>query len=119
MNELLDAGIAVLLEIDWQGARQVRQTAPEAVSIFILPPSVQELERRLRARATDTEAVIDRRLADAVSDMGHWDEFDYVVVNDVFDDALDALDAILAGRGESFATSRADVRAAVTRIIHG
>jgi len=99
------AGRDVLLEIDWQGAAQVRKLMPEAVSIFVLPPSRAELERRLRSRATDDEAVIARRLQDAVGDMSHWSEFDYVVVNEDFQRAVDELAAIVTGRGQA---SRAD-----------
>jgi guanylate kinase len=95
----------VVLEIDWQGARQVRAAMPESVGIFILPPSRAELERRLRGRATDSEEVIRRRLADASTDMAHWAEFDYVVVNDDFSTALRDLAEIVRGRG---AASRAD-----------
>lgn len=102
---LLADGHGVVLEIDWQGARQVRAAMPESVGIFILPPSRAELERRLRGRATDSEAVIRRRLADAAADMSHWDEFPYVVVNDDFSTALQALSDIVRGRG---AASRAD-----------
>ena len=90
---LLAAGFSVVLEIDWQGARQVRERAPESQSVFILPPSVAELERRLRGRQTDSEAVIARRLRDAQSDMTHWHEFDHVVINDDFAAALDRLAA--------------------------
>ena len=99
------AGRDVLLEIDWQGAAQVRQLMPEAVSIFILPPSRAELERRLRSRATDDESVITRRLKEAVRDMSHWSEFDYVVVNADFQAAVAELSAIVTGRGQ---LSRAD-----------
>ncbi|HLW75188.1 MAG TPA: guanylate kinase [Gammaproteobacteria bacterium] len=99
------AGRDVLLEIDWQGAAQVRRLMPEAVSIFILPPTRAELERRLKARGTDDQAVIARRLREAVTDMSHWNEFDYVVVNDDFDRAVTELAAIVAGRGGA---SRAD-----------
>lgn len=88
------AGNDVILEIDWQGARQVRAAIPDARSIFILPPSRAELERRLRGRGQDDEAVIQRRLRDAESDATHFVEFDYTVVNDDFDTALDALRAI-------------------------
>src|SRR6267142_2312091 len=84
VEQELAAGRDVLLEIDWQGAAQVRRLMPEAISVFILPPSRAELERRLRTRATDDEAVIARRLRDAATDMSHWAEFDYVVVNDDF-----------------------------------
>ena len=80
----LASGQSLILEIDWQGAAQIRQAMPECVSIFILPPSRQELERRLRGRGTDSDEVIARRLSDAASDMEHWTEFDYVIVNDAF-----------------------------------
>ncbi len=114
--ELL-AGSSVVLEIDWQGARQVRERAPESQSIFILPPSVAELERRLRGRKTDAEAVIERRLKDALGDMTHWDEFDHVIVNDDFDAALDRLAAVIAGRERGARTSLPAVRAAAEAII--
>ncbi|MGH8281881.1 MAG: guanylate kinase, partial [Gammaproteobacteria bacterium] len=84
VDEELARAHDVLLEIDWQGAQQVRRALPETLSIFILPPSREELERRLKARGTDSEAVIARRLRDAVTDMSHWREFDFVVVNDDF-----------------------------------
>jgi guanylate kinase len=97
----LEAGQDLILEIDWQGARQVRAALPECATIFILPPSRVELERRLRGRGTDAEDVIQRRLRDAASDMTHWAEFDYVVVNDDFERALGELQAIAQGRGEA------------------
>lgn len=97
----LDAGFNVILEIDWQGARQVREAMPSCVSVFILPPSREELERRLRGRQTDSEAVIRRRLRDALSDMSHWDEFDHCIINDDLDDAVAALEAILKGHGDA------------------
>jgi len=78
-------GEDVVLEIDWQGAQQIRRALPECRSIFILPPSRAELERRLRGRGTDAEDVIQRRLQDAATDMRHWPEFDYVVFNDDFE----------------------------------
>ncbi len=92
---LLEQGQDVLLEIDWQGARQVREKVPDCQSIFILPPSRAELERRLRARATDSEATIERRLADSRVDIAHAHEFDFIVVNDRFGDALDAMLSIV------------------------
>jgi guanylate kinase len=95
----LTAGRNVLLDIDWQGARQVRARMPDCVLIFIMPPSLAELERRLRGRATDTDAVTRRRLSEALGDMGHWNEFDYVVINDEVQAALSALRAIIAGGG--------------------
>lgn len=101
VEESLAAGRDLILEIDWQGAAQVRRALPECRSIFILPPSRAELERRLRGRRTDTEETIQRRLRDAAADMTHWREFDSVVVNDDFQRALDDLQAIVAGRGEA------------------
>jgi guanylate kinase len=97
----LAEGRDLILEIDWQGARQVRERLPEAVQIFILPPSRAELEARLRKRATDSDAAIARRLAESVSEMSHWREFDYVVVNRDFDQALAELEAVFDGRGEA------------------
>jgi guanylate kinase len=91
----LAAGHDVLLEIDWQGAQQVRAAAPDCVTIFILPPSRAELERRLRARASDSEATIERRLAESREEMSHAHEFDCVIVNDVFADALAQLQSIV------------------------
>lgn len=82
------AGHDVLLEIDWQGARQIRASAPDCVTTFVLPPSRAALEERLRARKTDSDSVIARRLADAATDMSHCLEFDYAVVNDRFDQAV-------------------------------
>src|SRR5512137_1429404 len=84
VEESLTAGQDLILEIDWQGARQIRRALPECHSIFILPPSRAELERRLRGRGTDAEEVVQRRLKDAAGDMGHWREFEFVVVNDDF-----------------------------------
>src|SRR5512139_1479351 len=93
----LAAGQDLILEIDWQGAQQVRRALPECVSIFILPPSRAELERRLRGRGTDAEDVIERRLLDAAADMAHWQEFDYVVVNEDFARALEDLLGVVRG----------------------
>lgn len=90
----LVAGKDVLLEIDWQGARQVKAKLPEAISIFILPPSKEALEIRMRNRGQDTEQVIAQRLANAREEMSHYDEFDYVIVNEHFDAAVSDLRAI-------------------------
>jgi guanylate kinase len=84
----LAAGMDVLLEIDWQGARQVRAQLPEALSVFILPPSREALESRMRSRGQDSEEVIARRLAAARTEMSHYSEFDFVIVNDVFETAV-------------------------------
>jgi guanylate kinase len=90
----LAAGKDVLLEIDWQGARQVRSKVPGAVSVFILPPSRAALEQRMRTRGQDSEEVIARRLAAAREEMSHYGEFDYVIVNEHFDTAVDEMCAI-------------------------
>jgi guanylate kinase len=97
VEPLLEAGNDVLLEIDFQGARSVRCLVPACVSIFILPPSREELERRLRARASDSEAVIQRRLANSREELAHVDEFDYAIINDTFERALDDLVAVVRG----------------------
>ncbi len=106
VQQLLAQGANVILEIDWQGAQQIRRVMQECRSIFILPPSRAELERRLRGRGTDDEAVIQRRLRDAVSDMSHWAEFDYVVVNADFDQALAELKAIVLRQDQSLHAGR-------------
>lgn len=90
----LKLGKDVILEIDWQGAEQVRQKTADCISIFILPPSRQELERRLRNRGQDSDDVIEGRMREAVSEMTHFSEFDYLVINDNFDAALSELNAI-------------------------
>ena len=106
----LAAGHSVLLEIDWQGARQVRQSVPDCVSIFILPPSRAVLEERLRARGTDSAAVIARRLADAAADMSHCLEFDYAVVNDGFEQAVAELLSIIDGHGSALSAKRPQIK---------
>ena len=107
----LKRGERLILEIDWQGAAQVRARLPEARSIFILPPSRSALEQRLRHRNTDSEAVIQRRLRDAALDMAHWREFDYLVINDEFDRALADLTAIVQDRGEALRANRPEIEA--------
>jgi len=109
VQEALSNGEQLLLEIDWQGARQVRSRIPDAVSIFILPPSRAALEQRLKARSTDSDTVIQRRLRDAAEDLGHWREFDYVVINDRFEQALKDLQAIVENRGGALAAGRPEV----------
>jgi guanylate kinase len=99
-------GHDVLLEIDWQGAQQVRRALPRCVSVFILPPSRAALRERLARRATDTPEVIARRLAEAAGDMSHYLEFDYVVVNDDFARAVADLRRILAGRAAGLRSDR-------------
>lgn len=95
----LQAGVDVLLEIDWQGAQQVRQQYPDAISIFILPPSIEALAQRLNDRGQDSPAVIAKRLAAARDEMRHVVEFDYVTINDYFDVALEDLLAIIRAQG--------------------
>jgi guanylate kinase len=97
VEALRSAGHDVILEIDWQGARQVRTAQPDCVSIFILPPSRRELESRLRNRKTDSDEVIARRLRDSIADMTHYAEFDRVVVNDDFEKAAGQLLEIMRG----------------------
>ena len=96
VEPLLAAGHDVLLEIDWQGARQVRAKLPDAVSVFILPPSRAALEERMRKRGQDSEEVIRRRLAAAREEMSHYKEFDFLIVNEVFETAVDEMCAIFA-----------------------
>ena len=92
--DLLDQGLDVILEIDWQGARQVRQLYPNAIGIFILPPSKEALAQRLQGRGTDSDEVIARRMSQAVNEMSHYDEYDFIVVNDDFDTALQEMASI-------------------------
>jgi guanylate kinase len=109
VEALRNAGHDVILEIDWQGARQVRAAQPDCKSVFILPPSRRELETRLRNRKTDSDEVIERRLRDSIADMSHFAEFDCVIVNDEFDSAVQQLLAILRGAPD-FAPDRAGLK---------
>jgi guanylate kinase len=95
VQQQLDSGTDVILEIDWQGARQVRRLFPDAVSIFIVPPSVEALRERLSDRGQDSEEVIERRMADALAELSHYDEYDYIIINDQFEQALDDLRCVL------------------------
>ena len=103
VDKLLASGKHVILEIDWQGARQVKAKMPETVSIFILPPSRTELEQRLRARGTDDETTIERRMRDADREMSHYQDAEYLVINDRFEQALFDLDAIIHTQGLTLA----------------
>jgi guanylate kinase len=94
----LDAGRDMVLDIDWQGARQVKALMPEAIGIFILPPSLAELERRLRGRGSDDDATIARRMVAARAEMSHYAEYDYLVVNESFETALDDLTALFLAK---------------------
>jgi guanylate kinase len=104
IDEARARGRDLVLEIDWQGAEQVRRLYPESIGIFILPPSMAELARRLRARAQDAEDVIRRRLRNAAEEMSHAAEFKYAIINNNFDDARLDLRAIV--RAERLATGR-------------
>ena len=117
VEQHLATGHHVILEIDWQGAQQVRSAKPDCITVFILPPSRAELERRLRSRGTDSDAVIERRLRDALSDMSHWNEFDYVIFNDDLDQAVADLEAVLAGRGTTSATTRPAVESVANKLL--
>ncbi|MEN8259035.1 MAG: guanylate kinase [Pseudomonadota bacterium] len=95
VEDALAGGEDVILEIDWQGAQQVREMAPRCISIFILPPSRAILEERLRGRGQDSEETISRRMRDAINEMSHYNEFDYLIVNDDFECALFQLKGII------------------------
>lgn len=113
----LRAGTDVILEIDWQGAQQVRQALPDAVSIFILPPSREELDRRLRSRGKDSEDVIARRLREAQGEMSHYHEYDYLVVNDAFGHALEELVAVVRARRLRLSAQRARLAATLQDLL--
>ena len=116
VDALLASGRHVILEIDWQGARQVKAKIPETVSIFILPPSREVLERRLRDRGTDDEATIARRMRDADREMSHFHDAEYLVINDEFEQALFDLDAIIHTQGLTLARQKLKNRALVDSI---
>jgi guanylate kinase len=117
VEQLLDASQDVLLEIDWQGAQQIRRALPECRSIFVLPPSREALEQRLRGRGTDSDEVIARRLRDSLADLSHWNEFDYIVVNDDFERATQDLEAIVTGQGEHLRRDRPELRELLARLL--
>lgn len=98
INQRLNAGIDVILEIDWQGAQQVRKQMPEAIGVFILPPSLQALRERLTSRGQDSVDVIEGRMQQAISEMSHWQEYDYLLINDDFFQTLGELKAIFVAK---------------------
>ena len=116
VEALCSRGIDVILEIDWQGARQVRKAQPDCHTIFILPPSRRSLEERLRNRKTDTEEVIQRRLRDSITDMSHYAEFDRVIVNDQFEDAVSQLLSLLRG-GAGYEAGRAELQPLIRELL--
>lgn len=116
----LSAGDNVLLEIDWQGAQQIRSAMPECRTIFVLPPSRAALEQRLRGRGTDSEEVIARRLRDSIADMSHWHEFDYIVINDEFERATGDLQEIVSGeenRSQRLRRDRSEITTLLDRLL--
>jgi guanylate kinase len=117
VEEQLRQGHDVILEIDWQGAQQVRRAMPQAVSLFILPPSRRALAERLARRATDSPEIIARRLRDAAADMSHYREFDYLIVNDDFAQAVSDLRRIVAGRGEDLTSARPELAALLDELL--
>jgi guanylate kinase len=118
VQEALANGEQLLLEIDWQGARQVRARLPDTCSIFIMPPSRDALELRLKGRSTDSAEVIQRRLQDAAEDLGHWSEFDFVVINDRFEGAIEDLLAIVENRGNHLLARRTEVVHLAQRLVN-
>lgn len=106
-ERLLAAGTELLLDIDWQGARQIRARRPDAKGVFILPPSAAELERRLHGRGQDDPKVIAARMEAAHAEMVHYDEYDYLIVNDTFDHALDELQSLILARRLGLPAQRA------------
>ena len=117
VESLLAAGRDVILEIDWQGARQVRAAMPACVSVFILPPARAALEHRLEGRGTDSAEVIVRRLRDAKADLAHWTEADFVVINDDFERALRDLQSVFAGRGAGLGRDRPELQPLVASLL--
>jgi guanylate kinase len=107
LEQRMQEGCDMLLEIDWQGAQQMRRQFPEAVSIFVMPPSIAELERRLRGRGSDSADVIARRVAGAYGEMRHVDEFDFVIINNDLDVALGELKAAVRASRLRFSRQRA------------
>ncbi len=117
VQERLQCGRDVILEIDWQGAQQVRKLFPDCRNIFILPPSKAALRERLTGRGQDSEAIIERRLRDAEADMSHYDEFDFVVVNDDFEQALSELRAIVIAQRLSLQRQAMRLRELIAELI--
>lgn len=117
IEQILATGVDVFLDIDWQGAQQIRRRMPQARSVFILPPSKEELDRRLRGRGQDSEEVIARRMAQAVAEMAHHAEYDYLIVNDDFNTALLDLKTII--RAERLRLGRQKLRhdALITKLL--
>ncbi|MDY2946813.1 MAG: guanylate kinase [Mannheimia varigena] len=114
----LEQGIDVFLDIDWQGARQIREKVANVKTIFILPPSKAELEKRLIGRGQDSAETIAKRMTEAVSEMSHYDEFDYVIINDNFEQALAELKAILVAERVSLNSQKIRHTNLISELLH-
>ncbi|AHG77202.1 guanylate kinase [Mannheimia varigena] len=114
----LEQGIDIFLDIDWQGARQIREKVANVKTIFILPPSKAELEKRLIGRGQDSAETIAKRMAEAVSEMSHYDEFDYVIINDNFEQALAELKAILVAERVSLNSQKIRHTNLISELLH-
>jgi guanylate kinase len=119
VEQLQNDGHDVMLEIDVQGAQQVRSNQPDCSTVFILPPSIEELERRLRGRGTDAEEVIRNRLSEAMGEISHWGEFDYVIINDGLDQAATTLEGVMSEGAPGTATADPEVRGRVEALLAG
>jgi guanylate kinase len=117
VDSLIEKGFCVVLEIDWQGARQVRKQSPDVVTVFVVPPSLSVLAERLRSRGSDSDAVIARRLRDSLNDLSHWSEFDHVIVNDDLESAVDEFVAIVEGDSQTASTRDPAVRRRIEAIV--
>lgn len=115
----LAEGRDVILEIDWQGAQQVRKLMPEAVSVFIAPPSISALRQRLQGRGQDDAATINRRMRDAQSEMSHYGEYDYLIINDDFNNTLEELCAIVIARRHRIEAQQARHADTLTALLQG
>jgi len=117
VEQQLAAGFNVILDIDWQGARQIRQAFPSCRSIFITPPSLEVLRQRLTKRGQDSERVIQRRMRDAQTEISHWTEFDFLIVNDDFDEALSDLQSIIHSGKSHRATNSEQYREILAELL--
>ena len=117
LESQLSKGIDVILEIDWQGAARVRQLMPESISIFILPPSFQALETRLTGRGEDDAGTIQKRMDDAINELSHYKDYDYLVINDEFEHALGELQGLIAALRENQRPQQANLSEFVTRLM--
>ncbi|MCP4274142.1 MAG: guanylate kinase [Gammaproteobacteria bacterium] len=117
VTKALEEGQDLVLEIDWQGAQQVRKQIPEAISIFIFPPSRDTLAERLKGRAQDDATVIEKRMAAAIEEMSHYNEFDYLVINDVFGEALKDLENIIKSYRLTLSRQSTNHRQLITNLL--